>query len=147
MRITRGLIFAGLVLGALAFAPAARADHWQTSSDGYRYYWSDSDASWYYVDGNDWFVEDQGEWVPCGYVNGGDGYCYYNADRDYRGWRRGRDGHWYHHHHVNKGQHGKVAQQGAGRSGTRNGSTTRGTTGSGRAGSGSTGGRSGGGRK
>ncbi len=54
-------ILVGCVL--LGLTPGLRADHWQKSSDGYWYYWSDSDRCWYWQDGRDWWVLDAGRWV------------------------------------------------------------------------------------
>lgn len=59
----RALIFGCVTVGALAFTPAAQADRWQKSSDGYWYYWSDNDQRWYYQDGKKWQVLQNGQWV------------------------------------------------------------------------------------
>jgi hypothetical protein len=59
----RGMIFGCALLGVLALVPTALADHWQKSSDGYWYYWSDSDRRWYWQDGRDWYVQENGDWV------------------------------------------------------------------------------------
>ena len=68
----------------MALTPAARADQWQKSSDGYWYYWSDADQRWYYLDGKEWFIEKHGTWVkwtpplrrPSSYYYGHSPYYY-----------------------------------------------------------------------
>jgi hypothetical protein len=60
----RRLLFLGLALGALLMVPAtASADQWK-NQDGYWYYWSDGDQRWYYQDGPNWLVFDNGAWRP-----------------------------------------------------------------------------------
>ena len=41
MKLVRTVLFGCLTAAWLVFTPAALADHWQKSSDGYWYYWSD----------------------------------------------------------------------------------------------------------
>jgi hypothetical protein len=59
----RNVLLGGVTVAALGFTPAARADHWQKSRDGYSYYWSDAAQRWYYQDGNQWQIEQNGQWV------------------------------------------------------------------------------------
>jgi len=102
----RWLLSLGLVaLFSLAVVPSAPADTWRESSDGYWYYWSDAETCWYYYDNGDWLIEDDGVWVPSGYVsNGWDGAYRYDYNRDYRGYRLGGDGSWAWHHYPRVGR-------------------------------------------
>jgi hypothetical protein len=104
VRLIQGLLFGCLTAGALLITPTtAQADHWSKSSDGYWYYWSDSDRQWYYQDNSGkWFVQDtSGNWVPwsgySSYYYEPDTYYYPNTNYYYsdgydRGWYGGYGG-------------------------------------------------------
>jgi hypothetical protein len=65
MRLVRNLLLVCLAVTPLVFAPAAQADQWR-QSDGYWYFWSDSNQRWYYLDGKKWQVFQNGQWVDSG---------------------------------------------------------------------------------
>ncbi len=99
------LLLVSAALLSLTFVPTARADHWEKSSDGYWYLWSDEDNCWYYYDNGNWLIDDEGVWVPSGWVsNGWNGAFTYDYNRDYRGYRRGADGAWVWHHNPGVGR-------------------------------------------
>jgi len=63
VNLIRNMMLGCLTVAALVVTPAARADQWQKSSDGYWYYYSDNDRHWYYQDGKTWQVYENGKWV------------------------------------------------------------------------------------
>jgi hypothetical protein len=112
------LLLIVVALFSLPFVPAVQADSWKESSDGYWYYWSDDDACWYYYHRGNWLIEDEGMWVPSGYVsNGWDGLYRYDYNRDYRGYRLGLNGYWEWHHNPRVGR-GYGLSAGNGRGGS-----------------------------
>ena len=66
MSTLRGLLFACLAVTPLVFTPAAQADQWQKSNDGYWYFWSTDNQRWFYMDGKRWQVWDNGQWSDSG---------------------------------------------------------------------------------
>jgi len=66
MSLLRNVMFACLAAAALVFTPAAQADQWQKSADGYWYFWSDNNQRWFYMDGREWKLWEDGQWVDSG---------------------------------------------------------------------------------